>query len=84
MNRINGHLMKYGYNLEYSLDDNLCSEALINHLGKKGYKKFWNSFDQNWYRTGGNFSTGDHLSMSLRCHDTSLTHFVRDIEPNMI
>jgi len=42
MNRINDHLMKYGYNLQYSLDDNLCSEALINHLGKKGYKKFWN------------------------------------------
>ena len=46
MNRINDHLMKYGYNLQYSLDDNLCSEALINYLGKKGYKKFWNFVDK--------------------------------------
>ena len=43
-----------------------------------------NSFYLNWYRTGGNISTGDHLSTSLRCHGTSLTHFVRDIEPNII
>jgi len=46
MNTIHEHLMKYGYNLQYSLDDRLCSEALINHLGKKGFKKFWNYVDK--------------------------------------
>lgn len=43
MDRIHEHLLKYGYNLQFSYNDDLCSKALINHLGKKGIKSFGNS-----------------------------------------
>jgi len=42
MNSVYEHLKKYGYDLQYSMDDDLCTEALLNHLGRKKYFKFWN------------------------------------------
>ncbi len=45
-NEINEHLKNYGYNLIYSFNDEYCSEALLKHLGKGGFKKFWKEVDK--------------------------------------
>ena len=45
MININNHLRNYGYNLEYSLNDDLCSKELRKHLGRKKYDKFWTHVD---------------------------------------
>lgn len=38
---IEKHLKKYDYNLNFSFDDELCSNELSKHLGKKKYLEFW-------------------------------------------
>jgi len=45
MININNHLRNYGYNLEYSLNDDLCSKELRKYLGRKKYDKFWTHVD---------------------------------------
>jgi hypothetical protein len=37
---INEHLRSYGYNLIYSYNDDYCSNALLEHLGKGAYLKY--------------------------------------------
>jgi len=46
MNQIKDHLKKYGYYLNYSFDDNECSNALLRLLGKSEYKMFWKLVDE--------------------------------------
>ena len=40
MGNIKSHLIDYGYNLDFSYDDDLCSRELVKHLGKKKYIEF--------------------------------------------
>lgn len=42
---IENHLKNYGYNLSFSLDDDLCSKELSKYLGKKKYFEFWSYVD---------------------------------------
>jgi hypothetical protein len=35
-------LKKYGYDLSYSMNDNLCAKALKKHLGNAKFNEFWN------------------------------------------
>ena len=42
---IKNHLRNYGYYLEYSLNDDLCSKELRKYLGRKKYDKFWTHVD---------------------------------------
>ncbi len=52
MSSIYEHLKRYGYDLQYSMDDDLCSEALMSHLGRKKYSKFWKYVD-SYHQTHG-------------------------------
>ena len=44
--RISKHLKKYGYHLEFSYDDMLCSKYLKKYLGVKKYYNFWNHVEE--------------------------------------
>ena len=42
---IKNHLKSYGYNYEFSLNDDLCSKELMKYLGRKKFNEFWSYVD---------------------------------------
>ena len=65
---INEHLHSYGYNLIYSFNDEYCTKALFEHLGKGAYMKFWKQVNQ--YASKNDLSTVEKYIRTLIGKDT--------------
>ncbi len=46
------HLKKYGYRIDFSFNDDLCTDYLMRYLGEDGYFNFWSHVEEMEGRIG--------------------------------